>query len=32
LVVGVFAAFVKGGALAQMFKQIVTGLIERAGG
>jgi hypothetical protein len=32
LVVGVFAAFVKGGTLAQMFKQIVTGLVERAGG
>jgi Flp pilus assembly pilin Flp len=32
LVVGVLAAFVKGGALAQMFKQIVTGLVERAGG
>ena len=32
LVVGVFAAFVKGGALVQMFKQIVTGLVERAGG
>ena len=32
LVVGVFAAFVKGGTLAQMFRQIVTGLVERAGG
>jgi Flp pilus assembly pilin Flp len=32
LVVGVFAAFVKGGALAQMFKQIVSGLVQRAGG
>ena len=32
LVVGVFAAFVKGGALANMFKSIVTGLVERAGG
>ncbi len=32
LVVGVFAAFVKGGALADMFKTIVRGLVERAGG
>ena len=32
LVVGVFAAFVKGGALAGMFKQIVSSLVERAGG
>jgi Flp pilus assembly pilin Flp len=32
LVVGVFAAFAKGGALAQMFKQIVSGLVQRAGG
>jgi Flp pilus assembly pilin Flp len=32
LVVGVFAAFAKGGALAQMFKRIVSGLVERAGG
>jgi hypothetical protein len=32
LVVGVFAAFVKGGALADMFKHIVSGLVERAGG
>jgi hypothetical protein len=32
LVVGVFAAFVKGGALAEMFKHIVSGLVARAGG
>jgi Flp pilus assembly pilin Flp len=32
LVVGVFAAFVKGGTLAHMFKEIVGGLVERAGG
>jgi Flp pilus assembly pilin Flp len=32
LVVGVFAAFVKGGALASMFRSIVGGLVERAGG
>jgi Flp pilus assembly pilin Flp len=32
LVVGVFAAFVKGGALAGMFRTIVSGLVERAGG
>ena len=32
LVVGVFAAFVKSGALAEMFKQIVSGLVHRAGG
>jgi hypothetical protein len=32
LVVGVFAAFVKGGTLADMFKHIVSGLVERAGG
>jgi Flp pilus assembly pilin Flp len=32
LVVGVFAAFARGGALASMFKQIVSGLVERAGG
>jgi hypothetical protein len=32
LVVGVFAAFVKGGALASMFREIVSGLLERAGG
>lgn len=32
LVVGVFTAFVKSGALSDMFKSIVSGLIERAGG
>lgn len=32
LVVGAFAAFVKGGALSEMFSTIVSGLIERAGG
>jgi hypothetical protein len=32
LVVGVFTAFVKSGVLSDMFKTIVTGLIERAGG
>ena len=32
LVVGVFTAFVKSGALGDMFKSIVSGLIERAGG
>lgn len=32
LVVGVFAAFVKSGALSDMFRSIVSGLIERAGG
>lgn len=32
LVVGVFAAFVKSGALSDMFKTIVSGLIDRAGG
>jgi hypothetical protein len=32
LVVGVFAAFVKSGALAEMFQSIVSGLVERAGG
>ncbi|HYN36555.1 MAG TPA: hypothetical protein VEV82_06215 [Actinomycetota bacterium] len=32
LVVGVFTAFVKSGALGDMFKTIVSGLIERAGG
>jgi uncharacterized protein (UPF0333 family) len=32
LVVGVFTAFVKSGALSDMFRTIVTGLIERAGG
>ena len=32
LVVGVFAAFVKGGTLTEMFRHIVSGLVERAGG
>ena len=32
LVVGVFAAFARGGALSSMFKQIVSGLVQRAGG
>ncbi|MDQ3941104.1 MAG: DUF4244 domain-containing protein [Actinomycetota bacterium] len=32
LVVGVFAAFVKSGALADMFQTIVSGLVERANG
>ena len=32
LVVGVFAAFVKSGSLADMFQTIVSGLVERAGG
>lgn len=32
LVVGVFAAFVKSGALADMFETIVSGLVKRAGG
>ena len=32
LVVGVFAAFVKSGALSDMFSTIVGGLIERANG
>lgn len=32
LVVGVFAAFVKSGALTEMFETIVSGLIDRAGG
>lgn len=32
LVVGVFTAFVKSGALSDMFRSIVSGLIERAGG
>ena len=32
LVVGVFAAFVKGGSLTDMFQGIVGGLVERAGG
>ncbi len=32
LIVGVFAAFVKSGALQDMFQTIVRGLIERAAG
>jgi hypothetical protein len=32
LVVGVFAAFARSGALAHMFREIVTGLVQRAGG
>ncbi len=32
LVVGVLAAFVKSGAFDDVFKTIVSGLIERAGG
>jgi hypothetical protein len=32
LIVGVFVAFVKGGALQEMFNAIVSGLVERAGG
>lgn len=32
LVVGVFAAFVKSGALADMFQTIVSGLVDRADG
>jgi Flp pilus assembly pilin Flp len=31
-VVGVFAAFVKSGALSAMFQAIVRSLVERAGG
>ncbi|HVF52156.1 MAG TPA: DUF4244 domain-containing protein [Actinomycetota bacterium] len=31
-IVGVFAAFVKSGALGSMFETIVGSLIERAGG
>ncbi len=31
-VVGVFAAFVKSGALSGMFQSIVRSLVERAGG
>lgn len=31
-IVGVFAAFVKSGALSAMFQTIVSSLIERAGG
>ena len=32
LVVGVFAAFVKSGALSDMFREIVSGLVDRAQG
>ena len=32
LVVGVFAAFVKSGALTDMFRAIVSGLIDSANG
>jgi Flp pilus assembly pilin Flp len=32
LVVGVFAAFVKSGALDDMFKAIVSSLVDRANG
>ena len=32
LVVGVFAAFVKSGAMSEMFSTIVGGLVERAAG
>jgi hypothetical protein len=32
LVVGVFAAFVKSGALSDLFQTIVSGLVERADG
>jgi Flp pilus assembly pilin Flp len=32
LVVGALAAFVKSGALTGMFKEIVSGLVERAEG
>jgi Flp pilus assembly pilin Flp len=32
LVVGVFAAFVKSGSMADMFQSIVSGLVERAEG
>nr|MBA2600405.1 DUF4244 domain-containing protein [Actinomycetota bacterium] len=32
LVVGVLAAFVRSGALDDMFKTIISGLIDRAGG
>ena len=32
LVVGVFAAFVKSGALDDMFKTIVSSLVDRANG
>jgi len=32
LIVGVFAAFVKSGALSDLFQTIVSGLVERAQG
>jgi Flp pilus assembly pilin Flp len=32
LIVGVFGAFVKSGALTDMFQNILSGLIDRAGG
>lgn len=32
LVVGVFAAFVKSGALTDMFETVLSGLVERAQG
>ena len=32
LIVGVLAAFVKSGALTDMFEQILSGLVERASG
>lgn len=32
LVVGVFAAFVKSGAMTDMFQEIVSGLMDRAQG
>jgi Flp pilus assembly pilin Flp len=32
LVVGALAAFVKSGALSDMFKEIMSGLVQRAGG
>lgn len=31
LVVGVFAAFVKSGAMTDVFQEIISGLVERAG-
>lgn len=31
LIVGVFAAFVRSGALTEMFETILSGLVERAG-
>lgn len=32
LVVGVFAAFVKSGAMAEIFQQVVSGLVDNARG